>query len=50
MGQHDMLFVTSKKAKPGFQHDDTVPEIDDEDITLVNCTPSGTFLLVVSDK
>ena len=42
MGQHDMLFVTSKKMKPGLENNAAAPEVDDEDVTLVNCTPSGT--------
>ena len=41
VGQHDMLFVTSKKVKPGLEHEDATPEVDDEDVTLVNCAPSG---------
>lgn len=41
MGQHDLLFVESKKEKPGLEQGDTL-EFSDEDVTLVNCTPSGT--------
>ncbi|KAK7111067.1 eukaryotic translation initiation factor 2-alpha kinase 3-like [Littorina saxatilis] len=39
VGQHDLLFVESKKEKPGLEQGDTL-EFSDEDVTLVNCTPS----------
>ncbi|XP_076460361.1 eukaryotic translation initiation factor 2-alpha kinase 3-like [Babylonia areolata] len=50
VGQHDLLFVRSQKDKPGIEHDDSMPEADDEDITLHSCFPTDEEVTVAEEE